>query len=63
MGAVVVEPNGRIVGRGRNRILETAAEFAEAQCVFGNRLAHAGINALIGLTTCSQTCASAPFST
>jgi tRNA(Arg) A34 adenosine deaminase TadA/predicted kinase len=49
MGAVVVDRDGGIVGRGRNRIFETAAELAESQCVFGHRLAHAEINALIGL--------------
>jgi len=49
MGAVVVDRNGRIVGRGRNRIFETAPELPETQCVFGHRLAHAEINALISL--------------
>jgi tRNA(Arg) A34 adenosine deaminase TadA len=49
MGAVVVDRTGRIVGRGRNRIFETTAEVPETQCVFGNRLAHAEINALISL--------------
>jgi tRNA(Arg) A34 adenosine deaminase TadA/predicted kinase len=49
MGAVVVDRDGRIVGRGRNRIFEVAAELPETRCVFGHRLAHAEINALIGL--------------
>jgi len=50
MGAVVVDRDGRIVGRGRNRVFETVVEGLEnPQCVFGHRLAHAEINALIGL--------------
>ena len=49
MGAVVVDHVGRIVGHGRNRIFETIAELSEIQYVFGHRLAHAEINALIGL--------------
>ena len=39
MGAVVVGRNGRIVGRGRNRIFETTAEVPETQLLLGNRLA------------------------
>ena len=49
MGAVVVDSNGCIVGRGRNRIFESAAELSETQSVFGHKLAHAEINALIGV--------------
>ncbi|MBV8715139.1 MAG: nucleoside deaminase [Chloroflexi bacterium] len=48
MGAVLVDRDGRIVSRGRNRIFETGSELPENQCVFGHRLAHAEINALIG---------------
>jgi tRNA(adenine34) deaminase len=49
MGAVVVDPDGCIVGRSCNRIFETATELPETQRLFGHRLAHAEINALIGL--------------
>lgn len=45
-GAVVVDANGRIVSRGRNRIREKGAEGREFA---GNRLAHAELNALVAL--------------
>lgn len=38
-----------IAGRGRSRIFETGAVPAERHSLFGHRLAHAEINALIGL--------------
>lgn len=46
IGAVVVDANGKIVSRGRNRIHET--EAPERQ-VCDNELAHAEINALLSL--------------
>ena len=49
MGAVVVDRDGRIVGRGRNRVFEAVAAPPHSQFVFGHRPAHAEINALIGL--------------
>lgn len=49
MGAVVVDRDGVIAGSGRSRIFETGAVPAETQSLFGHRLAHAEINALIGL--------------
>lgn len=49
IGALVVDRGGVIAGRGRSRIFETAAVPAETQSVFGHRLAHAEINALIGV--------------
>jgi tRNA(Arg) A34 adenosine deaminase TadA/adenylylsulfate kinase-like enzyme len=47
IGAVVVDRAGQIVGRGRNRIFEAVAESPETRCLFGHRLAHAEVNALI----------------
>jgi tRNA(adenine34) deaminase len=49
IGAVVVDPDSNIVGRGRNRIFEMIAEPPENKCLFGHRLAHAEINALISV--------------
>jgi len=60
VGAAITDPAGNIVGRGRNRIFETVAEPTEPGCVFGNRLAHAEMNALlsidhvaVGVTQCT----------
>ena len=49
IGAAVVDRDGCIVGRGRNRIFETPAEPSETRCLLGHRLAHAEINALVNL--------------
>ncbi len=50
IGAVVVDRAGSIVGRGRNRIFETAvADQSRAPCLFGHRLAHAEVNALVSM--------------
>ena len=45
VGAVLVGPDGAIVARGRNRIFDTAV----AGQIGGSRLAHAEVNALLGL--------------
>jgi tRNA(adenine34) deaminase len=45
VGAVLVDPTGRVVSRGRNRIFEASAPGQIA----GSRLAHAEVNALLGL--------------
>src|SRR5689334_5510752 len=47
VGGVVVDSTGVIVGRGRNRIFESAAVPPQTQSVFGHSPAHAEINALI----------------
>ena len=49
IGAAITDPAGNIVGRGRNRIFETIADPTESRGVFGNRLAHAEINALLSM--------------
>lgn len=46
VGAVVVDENGTVVARGRNRIFETAAPPGQ---LAGTRLAHAEVNALAQL--------------
>lgn len=46
IGAVVVDANGRIASRGRNRILEKDAPEGQ---VCNNELAHAEINALLAM--------------
>jgi tRNA(adenine34) deaminase len=48
VGAVVTDADGAILTRGRNRIFDTAAPPGE---LFGTRLAHAEINALVQLGT------------
>ena len=45
VGAVLADPAGTIVARGRNRIFDTAV----AGQISGSRLAHAEVNALLGL--------------
>src|SRR5438105_1014959 len=45
VGAVLVDPTGRVVSRGRNRIFDAGAPGQIA----GSRLAHAEVNALLGL--------------
>ena len=45
VGAVVADTNGAIVSRGRNRIFDDAVEGQ----IGGSRLAHAEVNALLGL--------------
>jgi tRNA(Arg) A34 adenosine deaminase TadA/predicted kinase len=49
IGAAITDQAGSIVGRGRNRIFEPFAEPTETRCVFGNRLAHAEMNALLSI--------------
>ena len=49
IGAAVVDRDGRLVGRGRNRIFETLAEPSDTRCLVGHRLAHAEMNALVDL--------------
>lgn len=46
VGAVVTGADGRVVARGRNRMFETSAPRGE---IFGSRVAHAEINALVQL--------------
>src|SRR3989304_4947186 len=46
IGAVVTDADGRIVARGRNRILDTSAPDGQ---VYADMLAHAEINALLTL--------------
>ena len=46
IGAVVVDPSGNVLSRGRNRIHERGGE---AGTLSGHKLAHAEINALIAL--------------
>ncbi|MBA2331168.1 MAG: nucleoside deaminase [Actinobacteria bacterium] len=47
VGAVVADETGTVVARGRNRIFDVAHEGQLA----GTRLAHAEVNALVGLTS------------
>lgn len=46
IGAVVADAHGRVVARGRNRILDTSAPDGQ---VYNDMLAHAEINALLAL--------------
>jgi len=46
VGAVVTDADGSVIARGRNRIFDTSASAGQ---VFGSRVAHAEINALVGL--------------
>jgi tRNA(Arg) A34 adenosine deaminase TadA len=46
VGAVVTDADGSIIARGRNRIFDTLASPGQ---VFGSRVAHAEINALVRL--------------
>jgi len=46
VGAVITDTGNKVIARGRNRIFETAANEI---CLFGNRAAHAEINALLAL--------------
>lgn len=46
VGAVLVDDAGRIIGRGRNRMSDTAAPAGQ---IAGSRIAHAEINALAQL--------------
>lgn len=62
IGAVITDADGAIVARGRNRVFETAGELTPREAghlLFGTRLAHAEINALLALDTDThlpQTC-------
>jgi tRNA(Arg) A34 adenosine deaminase TadA/predicted kinase len=49
IGAAVVDRDGSIVGRGRNRVFENLAEQPHAPYLFGHRLAHAEVNALVSI--------------
>lgn len=49
IGAAVADRDDHIVGRGRNRIFENLAERPEDGCLFGHRLAHAEMNALVSV--------------
>lgn len=49
IGAAIVSPDGTIVGAGRNRIFEGIADQADAALLFGHRLAHAEMNALVSV--------------
>jgi tRNA(Arg) A34 adenosine deaminase TadA len=46
IGAVVTDEHGRIVARGRNRMYESVGE---GNALYGHRLAHAEVNALIAV--------------
>jgi tRNA(Arg) A34 adenosine deaminase TadA len=48
VGAVVTDADGSVVARGRNRITESSAPEGQ---IFGSRVAHAEINALVQLGT------------
>lgn len=48
VGAVVTDADGGIIARGRNRMFDTSASPGQ---IFGSRVAHAEINALVGLGT------------
>jgi len=48
VGAVVTEANGTILARGRNRMFDATAPAGQ---LFGTRVAHAEINALVQLGT------------
>jgi tRNA(Arg) A34 adenosine deaminase TadA len=47
IGAVVADPNGNVVSRGRNRILDTTSPEKQ---IHGDMLAHAELNALLALS-------------
>jgi tRNA(Arg) A34 adenosine deaminase TadA len=46
VGAVVTDADGAVLSRGRNRIFDTSAPSGQ---IFGSRVAHAEINALVQL--------------
>jgi tRNA(adenine34) deaminase len=46
VGAVVTDADGSIISRGRNRMYDTSASAGE---IYGSRVAHAEINALVHL--------------
>ncbi len=46
VGAVVTDADGSVIARGRNRIFDTSPSDGQ---IFGSRVAHAEINALVGL--------------
>ena len=48
VGAAVTDSDGTLLARGRNRMFETSAPGGE---IFGSRVAHAEINALVQLGT------------
>src|SRR5919201_6817188 len=48
VGAVVTDADGALLARGRNRMFETSGPEGE---IFGSRVAHAEINALVQLGT------------
>ena len=46
VGAVVTDADGTVIAHGRNRMFDTSASAGQ---IFGTRVAHAEINALVGL--------------
>ena len=48
VGAIVTDADGSVLARGRNRMFETSAPAGQ---IFGSRVAHAEINALVQLGT------------
>jgi tRNA(Arg) A34 adenosine deaminase TadA len=48
VGAIVTDTDGTVLSRGRNRMFESSAPAGE---IFGSRVAHAEINALVQLGT------------
>jgi tRNA(adenine34) deaminase len=48
VGAVVTDEAGNLIARGRNRMFDSGAPAGQ---IFGSRVAHAEINALVGLGT------------
>src|SRR5437867_8494198 len=48
VGAVVTDVDGRVISRGRNRMFDAGAPRGQ---IFGSRVAHAEINALVQLGT------------
>src|SRR6266540_2823018 len=46
VGAVVTDADGSVIARGRNRFFDTSPSDGQ---IFGSRVAHAEINALVGL--------------
>jgi tRNA(Arg) A34 adenosine deaminase TadA len=51
IGAAVTDGGGRIVARGRNRMIESSGPDGQ---LFGNRMAHAEMNALLALGACED---------
>lgn len=56
IGAVITNSAGRIIARGRNRIFESSILEASVQGyrLYGNRMAHAEMNALLAFGACDD---------